>query len=290
MYLKRKLKLLAVMTGVIVFAVVILFAFTGATTKPDNEDKIFLPIIMYHSLLDDVKLQNDYIISPSIFENDLKYLKEKGYTTITVSELEEYVYCDKPLPEKCIMLTFDDGNYNNYYYAYPLLNKYGAKIVFSPIVSMIEKFTDEKEISLYYGYTDINEIKEMIKSGLVEVQNHSYNMHSLMPRKGIGMNKGETDESYISVISDDILKAQNYLEKNLGVSPNCFVYPYGEKNKLALTVIKKLGFISTMTCTEKPNFITKNPDSLYELGRYRRDSGESIEKLMQRIIKDGNLK
>ena len=92
-------------------------------------DGVKLPIIMYHSLLNDSKLQNEYVISPEIFENDLKYLKNNGYSFLTVDDLIKYTSSDITLPEKCIMLTFDDGYYNNYYYAYPLLKKYNAKAV-----------------------------------------------------------------------------------------------------------------------------------------------------------------
>lgn len=287
MYIKRKLKLITIIMGFFALVVIIMLSSTGGTTKPQDEN-VFLPIIMYHSLLKDEKLQNDYVISPSIFENDLKYLTQNGYTTITVSDLEDFVFSEKALPEKCIMLTFDDGYYNNYYYAYPLLKKYNSKIIFSPIVSMTEHYTELDRFSTTYGYADNAVIKEMISSGLVEVQNHTYDMHLLFPRKGIGQKAGESDEEYISLISEDLLKAHNYIQNNFDVTANCFVYPFGEKNDKALTLIKKLGYICTLTCTEQPNYITKNPESLFELGRYRRDGNESIDTLMKRIIKDGN--
>ena len=57
----------------------------------------------------------------------------------------------------------------------------------------------------------------------------------------------------------------------------------GAKNDLTEKLIKEMGFSCTLTCTEKPNIITKNPDSLYELGRYRRDRNESMQNLLIRI-------
>ena len=72
------------------------------------------------------------MLSPAQFESDLKYLKENGYHTVVVQDLIDYVEKGVPLPEKPVMLTFDDGYYNNYYYAFPLLEEYDAKIVISP--------------------------------------------------------------------------------------------------------------------------------------------------------------
>ena len=265
-------------------AILIISIMTGAKKETvSTADSEKLPIIMYHSLLRDEKLQNDYTISPTLFENDLKYLTENGYTTVVVKDLTDYVYGKKSLPEKCIMLTFDDGYYNNYYYALPLLEKYNCKAVVSPIASVSEKFTETKDISVTYGHITFDDIKEMSDSGYVEIQNHSYDMHSLKSRKGVSQKSGESDETYKSVLTEDVAKAQTLLENATGKKPTCFVYPFGAKNDLTEKLIKEMGFSCTLTCTEKPNIITKNPDSLYELGRYRRDRNETMQNLLIRI-------
>lgn len=181
------------------------------------------------------------------------------------------------------MLTFDDGYYNNYYYALPLLEKYNCKAVISPIASVSEKFTETKDISVTYGHITFYDMKEMSDSGYVEIQNHSYDMHSLKSRKGVLPKAGESDEAYKSILTEDVVKAQGLLENATGKKPTCFVYPFGAKNDLTEKLIKEMGFSCTLTCTEKPNIITKNPDSLYELGRYRRDRNESMQNLLIRI-------
>lgn len=259
--------------------------FAGAVSKEGktSKDEVFLPIIMYHSLLKDQKLQNDYTISPALFENDLKYLTGNGYTTVTVEDLIDYVYHGKALPDKCIMLTFDDGYYNNYYYAYPLLKKYKCKAVISPIASMTEKFTQTEDISVTYGYISDDDIKEMVNSGYVEIQNHSYDMHTLTPRKGVSKKQSESQQEYKNAVTDDITKAQNYLENVTGKKPTCFVYPFGAKSDGTEEIVRELGFVCTLTCTEEPNVITRDKESLFELGRYRRDGKKSIEKLLGRI-------
>ncbi len=286
MFTFTKIKRSAALMVLLVFTAVLLIILPGGKKAADGSEKgIDLPVIMYHSLLKDRKLQNDYTISPGLFEKDLKYITQNGYTTVTIKDLVNYVYSNKPLPEKCIMLTFDDGYYNNYYYAYPLLKEYNCRAVISPIISVTEKYTQSKDISVAYGYVSIDDIKEMVSSGLVEIQNHSYNMHSLEPRKGVKQKNSEDYEVYKASITKDITKAQDYLSKYAGVKTECFVYPFGAKSKGTLEIIRKLGFISTLTCTEKRNVITKNPESLFEMGRYRRRSDESMADLLERIKK-----
>ena len=278
---KRLFLLIIAFTTVFTFSAL----FSGADGRDDKsaKEEVFLPIIMYHSILKDKKLQNDYTISPTLFENDLKYLTDNGYTTVTVEDLINYVYHGRDLPDRCIMLTFDDGYYNNYYYAFPLLKKYKCRAVISPIASMTEKFTQTQDISVTYGHISDNDIREMVNSGYVEIQNHSYDMHTLTPRKGVSKKRGESTEDYKNTVTNDITKAQNYLENVTGKKPSCFVYPFGAKSDGTEEIVRELGFVCTMTCTEEPNVITRDKESLFELGRYRRDGKESMEKLMKSI-------
>lgn len=280
-----KKRAIVTVISVIIFSTLLLTFFSEKKNLAVSAegDGVKLPIIMYHSLLNDSKLQNEYVISPEIFENDLKYLKNNGYSFLTVDDLIKYTSSDITLPEKCIILTFDDGYYNNYYYAFPLLKKYNAKAVISPIGSMTKKFTETKSISVSYGNINEDNIKEMVNSGYVEIQNHSYDMHRLTPRKGIGQKAGESDSDYKSKITDDIQKEQDYIKSLCNYTPKCFVYPFGEMSDITEQVIKSMGFRCSMTCTEKTNIITKDPESLFELGRYRRDKDESTADFINRI-------
>ena len=88
-----------------------------------GEDSVRVPILMYHSILKDSARQGKYVISPAVLAADLDALQVKGYTAITVSDLLAYVQDGADLPEKPVMITFDDGYYNNYIYAYPLLKQ-----------------------------------------------------------------------------------------------------------------------------------------------------------------------
>ncbi len=280
-FLIRKIKVTAAVFLSLVLAVIFIISSSGAYEI--KEDDVYLPIIMYHSFLKEPSLQNDYVISPDVLEADLKYFNENAYTTITVDDLIKYVYNGKSLPSKCVMLTFDDGYYNNYEYVYPLLKKYKAKAVLAPIAKQSEIYTNTDEISVAYGYCSADVLKEMSESDFVEIQNHTYDMHSLQPRKGILRKNNESAEEYKNALTQDIQKSQIFLKEKVGVNPVCFVYPYGFTSSEGLNIIKENDFLCTMTVSEKPNFINRNPDTLFELGRYRRDKDETTAELMARI-------
>lgn len=229
---------------------------------------------MYHSLLRDSSQQNAYVISPDLFESDLRYLMEHGYTCIVMQDLLDYVYDGKDLPEKPIILTFDDGYYNNYVYAFPLLEKYNAKIVLSPIASMTEKYSLSQEKNPYYSHITWEMIREMVSSGRVEIQNHSYNLHTnSWKRNGASKNPSESIEDYTCVLEEDLLRAQRLFFENSEVNPTTFAFPFGAYSPASTPILHNLGFSATLTCESRMNTIVSgDPDSLFGLGRFRRNN------------------
>lgn len=137
-----------------------------------GEDSVRVPILMYHSILKDSARQGKYVISPAVLAADLDALQEKGYTAVTVSDLLAYVQDGAELPEKPVMITFDDGYYNNYIYAYPLLKQRGMKAVVSIIGSQTALFTDNGEENAYWSHLRLDRLREM--QDVFEVQNHSW--------------------------------------------------------------------------------------------------------------------
>lgn len=250
----------------------------------NSEEYIEVPIIMYHSILKDPSRSNKYTVTPSVLEEDLKYIKDNGYTTVTISDLISYVYDDTPLPEKPIVLTFDDGHYNNYGYLFPLLEKYDMKAVISIVGSYTDKFTETDEANLNYSYLRWKDIKELMDTGRIEFQNHTYSLHSNTGKRNSTKKiKGETDEHYKNVLEEDILKLQQEFEENTNYTPQCFTYPFGGISNASLNIIKELGFKASLSCEQGINKLTKNPNSLYLLKRYNRPSYISTYNFFQKI-------
>lgn len=259
------------------------YSFTKASS---DEEGIKVPIIMYHSILKDTKRSGKYIITPNVLEEDLQYIFNHNYTTITMSDLINYVYNNTPLPQKPIMITFDDGHYNNLGYAVPLLEKYNMKAVISVVGSYTDTFSKTDEANLNYSYLRWKDIKELMDSGTIEFQNHTDNLHSSTNgRMGCSKKSYESNESYTKLLSKDLMSLQKKFQENTGYTPNTFTYPFGSISKASLPVIKNLGFKASLSCASGINNITKDPNCLYCLKRNNRASGISSNDFFKKILK-----
>lgn len=253
--------------------------FTGF--KLEKNEFVDLPIIMYHNVLPDKYNPNKYEIRVSDLEQDFKYIKDNGYTPISLEMLVAYTEKKIKLPEKPIILTFDDGFYNYNLLLLPLLEKFD----FHCVISVVGKFTEynkKTNASRRYTYMDYEDMAEMAKSGKANIECHTFNLHSLKNRKGVAMKKGENVVDYRKLINSDCEKLETELKK-INIKPICYTYPYGAYSNEAEKVIKERGYKMSLTCEEKTNKITRSPDCLYLLGRFNRDGmGGSVEKILNK--------
>ncbi len=145
-----------------------------------------VPIIYYHSIANNDTNQWQHLsLSLNAFERQLKYLKNNGFQTLTISELVSYVLQGKPVPSKHIALTFDDGFLDNWVFAYPLLKKYNfsGTIFVNPdfirdsekprpnLNDVWEKRADRNQLE-WWGYASWPELQEMLNSGVMDIQSH----------------------------------------------------------------------------------------------------------------------
>lgn len=277
--LKLNYKLIIVL---LILTLILPCIYIYSMASSDEESYINVPIIMYHSILKSSK--GDYIIHPNILENDLKYICEKGYTSITMSELINYVYNNDPLPEKPVIITFDDGHYNNLTYAVPLLKKYNMKAVISIVGKYTDTYSITDEVNPNYSYLRWKDINELIDDGTIEFQNHTYNLHSISTRKGTMKKQGEAFDLYKHVLSSDILKLQEEFKENTNYTPNTFTYPFGAISKDSYQIIKDLGFKASLSCAKGVNHISHNSDCLYGLKRNNRPSYISTYQFFKNLL------
>ncbi len=247
-----------------------------------REDKVEVPILMYHSILRSTNTHGNYIISEAAFESDLKYLKDNGYTTVVMQDLIDYVHSGKALPEKPVVLTFDDGYFNNYSYAFPLLQKYKSKAVLSIIGYYTDLYTKTPDENPSYSHVTWKDVKKMMESGLVEMQNHSYNLHTTdKGRNGSKKKKGESAAQYKAMLTEDLGKLQDSFKANVNYTPNTFTYPFGSVSNASFDIIKEMGFKASLSCESGMNTITRDPESLYMLKRYLRTPKKSAESILK---------
>ena len=278
-------KLIALIFCVVIVCIVVVKSCFSSAVRAEIKkiNSVEVPIIMYHSILKDENMWNDYVLSPVELEKDLVWLRENDYKTVFINDIVEFVNGGNELPKKSVVLTFDDGFYNNYYYVFPLLKKYNAKATISIVGSYSEFACEEANPQPAYSYLDWDNINEMRKSGLVEFANHSYNLHSLDNRRGTVKDKGESYENYRHVLLTDIFKNQHLIEDFCGFTPNIFTYPYGLTCEAGERLIKNSGFNATLGTEEKMNYIKKGDnDSLYNMHRFNRPSYISTKDFMKK--------
>ncbi len=250
----------------------------------ESRKGIKVPIIMYHSILKDESKQGEYVLSPVDLESDMLYLKEHGYTPILCQDLISYVYSDKELPEKPVILSFDDGCYNNVEYVIPLLSKYNMKAVFSVVGTLCDKAEEENDPNPNYSYMSWSDCKEAYTSGRVEIACHSDDFHTLGNRFGAKKISNESYDEYRSAFMSDTLNFLDKIKSKSEIIPNTYVYPYGGISEESLQFVKACGFKVSFGVEEKQNYITKDEECLYCLNRYNRPSGISTEEFMKKAL------
>jgi len=140
-----------------------------------------IPVLYYHHI------EPSDPVNPQVFEEQMKYLLSRGYSSISLNELYEFMAGSRMVARKSFVLTFDDGFYCNYHYLFPILQKYHLKATIF-VVSGVRKQTissEQREYSKGYPsrmgantesaerFATWDELNIMLKSGLVQVEDHS---------------------------------------------------------------------------------------------------------------------
>jgi len=243
-----------------------------------------LPILMYHSVLDSEAKAGKYIITPAELEDDLAFLRSEGYTAITVGELIAMQAGELPVPARPVMLTFDDGCYNNLSYVQPLLEKYDMKAV----LSVVGRYADEASMpgaifNNNYSYLNWEQLRALQAGGRIEVQSHSYNLHGGDARMGLRRPAGEAEGTYRQIVTADLRMMQKRMEAELGQPALCFTYPFGFITNEGEQIVRELGFPASLSCYERVSTITAEPGCLRELGRYNRAHGRNARQIFAKF-------
>ena len=168
----------------------------------------------------------------------------------------------KTLPEKAVLLTFDDAYESFYRFVYPALRLYNIPAVLSVVTSWI----DNPETSAYKTkrFMDWPQIREVADSGLVTVASHSARLHRLLQANPVGnvepapaaflyfpeSRRYETEPEFRARIREDLAASIDVLTAKLGTKPAILTWPYGSYNAIGVEEAKKLGFEMLLTLDE----------------------------------------
>lgn len=233
-----------------------------------SQDSRTLPIIMYHQIVPGEDGLDDYTASAAQLEADLQALAREGYQTVWLSEVIRFVHEGASLPEKPVLLVFDDGYQSVISQVIPLLKQYNAKAMVSVIGARAQGIEDGCDTS--GQYMTWGDLKKAVDSGCIELQSHSAQLHVFRTRKGVQKLPDETDASYEAMLNVDLNLMQAWAKAAEVPMLKAFAYPYGFVEPQADEILRQQGIEATMTSEPHTNRISADPACLYRMGRFNR--------------------
>lgn len=221
---------------------------TLTPTTKQNMRQLRVPVLMYHYIsipppeADAIRL--DLSVTPQAFDEQMAFLVSNGYHTVRVSDVVEHLLSGAPLPEKPIVLTFDDGYADNYEAALPILKKYGMMATFY----VIAKFTENQRP----GYATWDQLREMANAGM-EIGSHSMDHSDLRGRS-------------IAFLTNQIAGSKQIIESRLGSAVKTFSYPSGKYDANTIAVLRANGYLGAVTEIQG---LQQTTNDIFELRRVR---------------------
>lgn len=229
----------------------------GPPVQPASpiQSSLFIPVLMYHHVGYDADPNAmDLTVTPEDFEIQVQYFKNKGYSTITLSEAYNALVNAGTLPKKPLVFTFDDGYKDVFTYAVPILEKYGY----------LGSFAISTELLGRPSYAVWEDVLSANKTGM-EIISHSENHLDLTSPK-----YSEDD------LRREIFGSKKKLEEKLGTSIDFFVYPYGTHNEKVYAILNEAGYKMAFT-TAYGQYLGQN--NLLTEPRVRVHGQDGLEKL-----------
>jgi len=218
----------------------------AALPQEQSDFCLDVPILLYHHTqpmeMADLLGHGPLTVDSNIFDEQVHYLVENGYTLLSADELISALREHRQLPSKSVLVTVDDGYEDNYTYAFMTAKKYNVVINFMIPTGLVGK----------PGYMTWDHVKEMAKSPFAKLYNHTWTHAEL----------GSADREKIEL---EITTSQKDFEEELGFKPNIFTYPYGSYSDLAIEVLKEQGFIAAFTTEGGTRQCDSNLMKLYRL-------------------------
>jgi peptidoglycan/xylan/chitin deacetylase (PgdA/CDA1 family) len=218
-----------------------------------------IPVLLYHHLLPEQKNktleENSLVVSTESFDKQMRYLHDKGFYTLTISDMEEFLYNGKGLPERSVMIHFDDGYYSNIVYAYPILKQYGHRATIFFITHYIKELGDNQP-----GIDDSGPVFTAAKSipgteDVFETASHSHDMHKLMEGTYDTVLSRETKENIIL----DTQKSFEFVGNH-----SAYAYPRTVYNQNVIDALTEAGI--KMAFAAGDTYVTADTNP-FELGR-----------------------
>ncbi len=256
-YLKKRTAL-ACLAALLLF-VLLASSVTGTRAVAGRQhlpaDLADVPILNYHKV---DTLNHCLSLTPAEFEDQINYLAENGYHSITPDQLMGYLKYGRALPDKPVLITFDDGYADNYANAYPILRKYG----FTATIFLVTAFVGHVD-----RYLTWDQVREMHKNGFV-FGSHTVNHKPLT--------KLSPEE-----ITAELTESAAEIERQLGARPRYFAYPTGAYTLKIEELVRQAGYRAAFTIRYGQVGLESDPYALERIPVYH--SGKTFRSFYYRL-------
>lgn len=262
------------------------------TTPPDTRACVTVPILMYHHFAEEGN--DSTVITPENFRAQLEAAQAAGWQAVSMLELYDYVYYGCALPEKPFCITIDDGYLSNYTLAYPILQELNMKATIFCIGSSFGASTYKDTQTPITPHFDFAQAQEMMDSGLISIQCHTYDMHQWAAQEPEGQARtvmaplaGETSEAFAAAIVQDIERYREMYKGALDGSLYVLAYPGGVFSEQTERVLHENGFPITLStkASKRNQLVRGQPETLYALGRLNVTEAQSPQDILNYLSK-----
>lgn len=235
--------------------------------EPINGHTIKIPILMYHHVgelpKDADATFRGLTVSPQNFEDQVNWLKNNDYTSISLNDIYLYSKGKFTMPKKPVVFTFDDGYNDAFIKAIPILKKYGYFGSFAIITNYVGATQGN---NIYATWQTITQAELNGQEIVSHTQNHF---------------DGSNPKFSATYILQNLNGSVADIKNNLGLTTNILIYPYGHYTAEYITQAKKAGFVMGLTVHEGQ---TIDLDNLMQLPRVRVRSTEDLQQFEDIIL------
>ena len=214
-----------------------------------------VPVIMYHDILPEKEVFFD--VTPQELQADFEQINSAGMTPIPMDWLINHLQTGTPLPEKPILLTFDDGYEGHYRYVYPLLKKYNYPAVFSIYTQKVDRQLGRSSVTWA-------QLQAMAADPLMTIASHSI-----------------THPDDLTKLSDqelkqEIVESKRLLEEKLGIPINYFTYPVGRSDERVQEIVTTAGYRAALSMDDLDEHFAGESKNLLTIGRFGQSRLEEV--------------
>ena len=188
-----------------------------------------ITILCYHRFGSN---KSKMVMTAEDFDGQMTYLKNNGYHVISLSSIHSFFKGESPLPRRAVAITIDDGYRSSYDIAYPILKKHK----FPATLFVYSDFIGSGDALRW------NEMKEMVSSGLIDIQPHSKTHVSLAKRL-----PSENADNYLKRIEEEIRVPAQQIKKILRRPLHTFAYPFGDTSEFLISRLKSANYSAGVT-------------------------------------------